>query len=500
MYNYVVILIPIISFKYINSVIKYNIEIHNETYSLDHQEINNSSQSGNQNGELINQNYYLCEDKKDCITCSFIMYQYAACYWDCDHSQCKTEYSLNSFSFTNDLSSIYKICSSCDASSNERMNQNCNKSILVEEINYNDKNGDNKKNETYIEKLNYSKVDFKGLLCKYFISNKYGKSESLFHLNITKYYRYINIFIELDYGLYIRHINLKNQKNYEIDTVGVNSIIIYIYTPENYGTQPFSIMYSFKMLKKSTMLHIVIFMTAAIVIIFSILLILIFIELKKGNMIKHGKKEYNLSVNTLIFNKTKYNKNIFKKLNKSCFFCSNDFETSNIITLLVCKKHIFHYICLTRWVRQNRLDKTNFFCPLCQKEEIKELSRSMITQEDHNRLLSNSKSSILNKKSMENKSDLNGLNKKDKKTANDNKDDEIEDKKENIISEFSIIMETNKNLIQEYYESKVNKNDNKLENEDVNEYEKKNDIEEKNVKENFEDQMIFGDNKKDKKD
>ena len=217
-------------------------------------------------------------------------------------------------------------------------------------------------------------------------------------------------------------------------------------------------------------------------------------------MIKHGKREYNLSVNTLIFNKTKYNKNVFKKLNKSCFFCSNDFEASNVITLLICKKHIFHYICLTRWVRQNRLDKTNFFCPLCQKEEIKEFSRSMITQEDHNRLLSNSKSSILNKKSMEDKSDLNGLNKKHQKTGNDNKDDEIEDKKENIISEFSIILETNKNLIQEHYESKVNKNDNKLENEDINESEKKNDIEEKNVKENFEDQMIIGENKREKKD
>ena len=90
----------------------------------------------------------------------------------------------------------------------------------------------------------------------------------------------------------MRHINLKNNKNYEIDTVGVNSITIYVYTPENYDIKPFSIIYSFKMLKKSTMLQVVIFMTGAIVVIFSILLILMFIELKKRNMVKHGKKEY----------------------------------------------------------------------------------------------------------------------------------------------------------------------------------------------------------------
>ena len=133
------------------------------------------------------------------------MYQYASCYWDCDHSQCKTEYSQSSFSFTNDLSSIYKLCSSCDSNSNERMNKNCNKSLLIEEkANYDEKkdNNDKNKTETNIEVFDYSKIDFKDLLCKYFIINPYGKSESLLYLNITKYYRYINIFVELDYGLY----------------------------------------------------------------------------------------------------------------------------------------------------------------------------------------------------------------------------------------------------------------------------------------------------------
>ena len=437
MYQYILIfLIHIIIISYINSVIKFNIEINNEIYSLDHDTINNSSRSEKPNGELINQNLYLCEDKKDCISCSFLMYQYARCSWDCDHSQCKTEYSLNSFSYTNDLSSIYKLCASCDSYSNERMNNNCNKSLLIEEkINYDDKKDNNDKNntETNIKQFDYSKIDFKGLLCKYFIANPYGKSESLFYLNITKYYRYINIFIELDYGLYMRHINLKNNKNYEIDTVGVNSITIYVYTPENYDMQPFSIIYNFKMLKKSTMLQVVIFMTGAIVVIFSILLILIFIELKKGNMVKHGKKEYNLNFNTLIFNKIKYNPNLYEKFNKNCFICSNNIIMGNFITELKCKKHIFHYICLLKWVRENRLDNTNFFCPLCQKEEMQEINGTMISKEDDDKLLSNSKTIILNKDLVK-RSDLQNINKinikidKDIKN-NHNKDEKIEDVK-----------------------------------------------------------------------
>ena len=463
MSNFILIyLIHIIIISYINSVIKYNIEINNERYSLDHQIINNSSKSENPNGELINQNLYLCEDKKDCISCSFLMYQFASCYWDCDHSQCKTEYSSSSFSYTNDLSSIYKLCSSCDTYSNERMNKNCNKTFVIEEKTNdndnkkenidkynNDKNNDDKNNnETNNEMFDYSTIDFKGLLCKYLIVNTYGKSESLFYLNITKNYRYINIFVELDYGLYMRHINLKNNKNYEIDTVGVNSITIYVYTPENYDIKPFSIIYSFKMLKKSTMLQVVIFMTGAIVVIFSILLILIFIELKKGNMVKHGKKEYNLNVNTLIFNKIKYNPNLFEKFNKNCFLCSNDIVQGSFITELKCKKHIYHYVCLLKWVRQNRLDNTNFFCPLCQKDEIQEINGSIISKEDNDKLLTNNKNIILNKELLK-KSDLQNIDKITIKIDNnDNKDENLENKKEkeNIISENSnIIDNTSKN-------------------------------------------------------
>ena len=134
MYNNIYhLLIHLLAITYINSVIKFNIEINNQIYTLDHDKINNSSEEENPNAALINQNIYLCEDKTDCITCSFSMYQYASCYWDCDHSQCKTEYFTSSFGFTNDLSSIYQICSTCDTTSNEKMFRNCNDSILFKE-------------------------------------------------------------------------------------------------------------------------------------------------------------------------------------------------------------------------------------------------------------------------------------------------------------------------------------------------------------------------------
>ena len=445
-HNLLIYIIQIIIITYINSDIKFNIDTLNESYNLDHDSINNSSMSEKNNGELANQNLYLCEDKKDCISCSFQMYQFARCYWDCDHSQCKTEFFLNAFSSTSELSKIYKLCSSCDPTSNKKMNTYCNESILVEEkIDYDDKKlgliSENNDNEAITKKvdIDYSKMDFKGLLCRYTIFNKYGKSDSIFHLNITKFYRYINIFVELDYGLYMRHMNLKNQKNYEIDTVGVNSITIYVYTPENYDFKPFSIIYSFKILRQSAFVQIAIFMSATIGVIFSILLILIFIELKKKDMVKLGKKEYNLNVNTLIFNSIRYNPNYYEKYNKKCFFCSNNIIKGNFITELKCKKHIYHYNCLQRWVRENGIDKTNFYCPLCQNEEIQEFSRSIISKEDNDKLINNSKTKILNNPLLRHKSDLSKISENSKENKNninniDNKDGnkkEINNKEKN---------------------------------------------------------------------
>jgi hypothetical protein len=476
----------LIIIAYVNSVIKYSININNETYTLDHEKMNNSSESERNYDELANQNFYLCEDKKDCISCSFLMYQYASCYWDCDHNQCKTEYYSTPFTQTNDLSKVYKLCSSCDSSTNEKMKKNCNETLLIEEKMDDEekgtKAGNNENNtEIKIHNFNYSQIDFKGLLCKYYIINKNTKVDSLFHLNITKYYRYINMFVELDYGLYMRHINLKNLKNYDIDTVGVNSIAIYVYTPEDYDLKPFSIIYSFKVLKKSAILQVVIFMTAAIVVIFSVLLILIFIELKKGNMVKYGKKEYNLNINTLIFNKIKYNQNSFEKLNKKCFFCSHDFISGNFITILKCKKHIYHYACLLKWVRENRFDKTNFFCPICQNEEFQEFSRSIISKEDNDRLLSSNKTNMLNKGILKHKSDLKEINQANAIIDNNNNNDKInnqdynndEDKKEdknnkNIKSNDNIIK--NKNEV--INEDKNNIRNDKNEEEDKKEEKK----------------------------
>ena len=445
-HNLLIYIIQIIIITYINSDIKFNIDTLNESYSLDHDSINNSSMSEKNNGELANQNLYLCEDKKDCISCSFQMYQFARCYWDCDHSQCKTEFFLNAFSSTIELSKIYKLCSSCDSTSNKKMNTYCNESILVEEkIDYDDKKlgliSENNDNEAITKKvdIDYSKMDFKGLLCRYTIFNKYGKSDSIFHLNITKFYRYINIFVELDYGLYMRHMNLKNQKNYEIDTVGVNSITIYVYTPENYDFKPFSIIYSFKILRQSAFVQIAIFMSATIGIIFSILLILIFIELKKKDMVKLGKKEYNLNVNTLIFNSIRYNPSYYEKYNKKCFFCSNNIIKGNFITELKCKKHIYHYNCLQRWVRENGIDKTNFYCPLCQNEEIQEFSRSIISKDDNDKLINSSKGIIMNNPLLKHNSDLSKISENSKENKNninniDNKDGnkkEINNKEKN---------------------------------------------------------------------
>ena len=386
------ILIILITFQicFINSIIKFTIEINNEIYTLDHDDINNITETF----ELTKKNFYICEDKKDCISCSFSIYEYANCFWDCDHNRCLTRYNTGSFTSVIDLKEIYGACTSCDITSTEKMDKNCDSRILVEEnvehkiIIEDDKNKNGTSNKTNV--IEYSKIDFMGLLCRYNILNKYSKRDSLFHLNITKFYRYINMYLELDYGLYSRHINLKTQKNYDIDTVGVNSIMIYVYTPENYDTQPFSIVYSFKLLKNDKVLNVIIILLSTIIIIFSFLLILIFIEIYKGKIIKHGRREYILGVNTLIFNRIKYIPNLFKTYNQKCFFCGHIIVEGKYIAQMNCRKHIYHYGCLMKWIRENMLDKTNFFCPLCQNEQLHEISRSNISRDDANLLNNNS--------------------------------------------------------------------------------------------------------------
>lgn len=92
--------------------------------------------------------------------------------------------------------------------------------------------------------------------------------------------------------------------------------------------------------------------------------------------LQHGwlKQENNLNINTLVFNEIKYKFYSFQKFNKSCFLCSYNFKKFDGVTISPCKKHLFHYHCLRNFVQENKMNKTNFFCPLCRNEEIKDFS------------------------------------------------------------------------------------------------------------------------------
>ena len=459
-------IIIICQIDFINSVIKFNIEINNEIYTLDHEDINNTTETF----ELTKKNFYICEDKKDCITCSFSIYEYANCYWDCDHNRCLISYSSSSFSAIIDLKEIYSTCSSCDITSNENMNKNCDSRILVEENFDNDK--DNNSNDTS-NIIEYSKIDFMGLLCKYNLINKYSKRDSIFHLNITKFYRYINMYLELDYGLYTRHINLKTQKNYDIDSVGVNSMVIYIYTPENYETQPFSITYSFKLLKNDKILNAIIISLSIIIVIFSFLLILIFIEIYKGKMLKHGRREYILGANTLIFNRIRYHQNLFKNCNEKCFFCGNIITENKFVAQMKCKKHIYHYGCLMKWIRENMLDNTNFFCPMCQNEQLHEISGTNISRDDNDNLLNNNTSNNIN---ISNNNHIDNMNKKD----------EIDDKSNNELLSKKI----NNDRISNITSIKCNTESNNINNEIVSNEISFDDKKERNIDNNIDNNEI----------
>ena len=431
---YITIII-ISKIDFINSVIKFSIEVNNEIYTLDHNDINNTTEIF----ESTKKNFYICEDKKDCITCSFSIYEYANCYWDCDHNRCLISYSSSSFSSIIDLKQIYSTCSSCDITSNENMDKNCNSGILVEEKPDNDNNDNDTSNI-----IDYSKIDF---------------------------------------------INLKTQKNYDIDSVGVNSMTIYIYTPENYETQPFSITYSFKLLKNDKVLNAIIILLSIIIVIFSFLLILIFIEIYKGKILKYGRREYVLGENTLIFNRIRYNKNLFKNCNEKCFFCGIIIVENKFVAQMKCKKHIYHYGCLMKWIRDNMLDNTNFFCPICQNEQLHEISGI-----DNNNLMNNNNSSnnIIN---ISNNNHVDNMNKKD----------EIDDKSNNELLSKKIKNERISKLtsIKENIENYNINNEvvsNTLSFEDKNERNSDNNLNNKEIKEKENDNNINNEVKNEKKD
>ena len=48
-----------------------------------------------------------------------------------------------------------------------------------------------------------------------------------------------------------------------------------------------------------------------------------------------------------------------------------------------------------KWVSENMLDKTNFFCPMCQNEQLAEISRANISRDDNN-LLNTSNNNMIN--------------------------------------------------------------------------------------------------------
>ena len=94
-------------FFLINSVIKFNIKILNETYTFDHNEIFNISEEDKAIDNVKNKNLYLCENITNCLSCSFRLYQYAQCIWDVDHNKCKTEYLKSPFGYSQTLNTKY---------------------------------------------------------------------------------------------------------------------------------------------------------------------------------------------------------------------------------------------------------------------------------------------------------------------------------------------------------------------------------------------------------
>ena len=175
-------------------------------------------------------------------------------------------------------------------------------------------------------------------------------------------------------------------------------------------------------------------------------------------MIKHGRKEYILGANTLIFNRIRYQQNLFKNCNNKCFFCGNIIAEGKFVAQMKCRKHIYHYGCLMKWVRENMLDNTNFFCPICQNKQLHEISsRTDVSRDDNDNLLNNTNSNNI----------MNIDNNNDTKTNNELLSDKT--KKERISNLTSIKgnSETN-NINNEIVDSSISLEDKKERNIDIN--------------------------------
>ena len=139
------------------------------------------------NTAKINSNFHLkpCQDITDCYNCSFTFFEYVYCQWNQISKTCNPVYTSKSYSYSYDLKTIYSNCQ-YDPKSSLAKSIYCNDEELLIDNNNNTVN-------SFHSSKNGNKYSLINLLCLYSIENTQNRENSMFTLNITKNYKYINI-------------------------------------------------------------------------------------------------------------------------------------------------------------------------------------------------------------------------------------------------------------------------------------------------------------------
>ena len=319
------------------------------------------------NTAKINSNFHLkpCQDITDCYNCSFTFFEYVYCQWNQISKTCNPIYNSRSYSYSFDLRNIFSTCQ-YDPISNLAKNNYCNEEELITDEN------NNTVNSIYAPKIG-NKFSVPNLLCLFTIENTQNRENSMFTLNITKNYKYINIAIIYNYGIYTRYTVVSNDKDYTINMVGVKQIKIFVHTPENYFNNPFTINYQFILFKQSSLYKVSLYTLIGVGLFIFLFFLFVFIVLYRKMKDVPKPNKLNSIQNFIFFSPTKYNEHM-NESNKECYMCNLRFQNFNNVTILNCN-HVFHYQCLVKWVVKNKLSKNNFFCPNCQRELIEDFNQ-----------------------------------------------------------------------------------------------------------------------------
>ena len=316
-----------------------------------------------------------CNLYKDCFNCSVCggeiieNFDECPCYWNFDsceekkNNDYKTEFWRDHFSNCTDLnsSSIQKKYCGDFTFSKDRTKAE----ITLPQI-----------NDTY---------GLSNLYCYYLFENTQGK-ETVYKLKIdlNEKFKKSEEIILLSYKVYYTddHFdsNLFSMNSGSSSFDNVQKIEIFYYCNGTYEELPFSFEISYKKNPKKSSLKITIVIIFLIIIICIVIIIYVINRIKKSsrsvnsnfarvydiqiseNIINENKKKIEILLNDSKLLGERISMKQFEKYGSNCSICLEEFKVGvDKVSLTPCF-HVFHYNCISEWLKKN---VTKITCPNC---------------------------------------------------------------------------------------------------------------------------------------